>query len=157
MRSWWASLQASERRTLSLAAIALALVLSYLLLVKPLVQARAALRTQVSEQAIALVQVRTQMLARKTTRAAAPVLSSSAPSLLALADQALRAAKLEVGLKSINASGEGRVRMVLEGVNFDLLIATLEQLENTHQVQVVELSADAIAPNMVNVRLSISR
>lgn len=157
MRTWWAGLQASERRTLSFAAVALALLLVYLLLVKPLVQARAALRTQVSEQASALAQVRTRMLLRTNNRTAAPVLSSSAPSLLALADQALRAAKLEVGLKSINASGEGRVRLVLEGVNFDLLIATLEQLESTHQVHVVELSADAIAPNMVNVRLSISR
>ena len=157
MRAWWAGLQASERRTLSFAAVALTLALLYLAVVKPLVQARAALRTQVSEQASALLQVRTQMLLRKNNQAATPVLSSSAPSLLALADQALRAAKLEAGLKSINASGEGRVRLVLEGVNFDLLIATLEQLESTHQVHVVELSADAIAPNTVNVRLSISR
>ncbi len=83
--------------------------------------------------------------------------NQSATSLTALVDQSIRSKNLQGGLKNISTVPPNKVRLELGGVNFDVLMTLLEQLEHENQVQVLELSIDTLATSTVNAKVTLGR
>jgi type II secretory pathway component PulM len=162
LRQFWAGRSASERRTLSFAGAALALMLAYGGVYEPLHSAHQRLQAQVREQAIAIASAQALIAGR------GPLVKMQSPdgvSSLSIVDQAVRAANLQSGMKSINPSGEagseqgidGGVRLEFGGVNFEALAGVLEKLENERDMEVLELSLDAISAGTVSGKIMIAR
>jgi type II secretory pathway component PulM len=153
---FWQQRNASERRTLSISAALISVMLCYFVIYEPVHKAFASARSQIKSQAQALEQIRALM---KTRNAAAPThsVSTGDASLTALVDQSVRAKNLQSGLKNITPVPPNRVRIELGGVNFDVLMAMLEQLELDHQVQVVELAIDTLGTSTVNAKVTFAK
>ncbi len=83
--------------------------------------------------------------------------NQSASSLTAIVDQSIRGKNMQGGLKNITTVPPNKVRLELGGVNFDVLMTMLEQLEHESQVQVVELSIDTLGTSTVNAKVTLSR
>lgn len=142
--AWWRQRDARERWMLSVGAMLVAAMLLWAFAWKPLNDARAALvesngrlATDLATMRVAAAHMRGHVAGDDAARARA------GRSLLALADAGIREIGLSGGLKRIEPSGEGRVRVRLEAVAFDPLIGWLEALEREHGIRVGEMSATA--------------
>jgi type II secretory pathway component PulM len=160
LRQFWAGRSASERRTLSYAGAALALMLGYGGFYEPLHSGHQRLQAQVREQAIAIANAQALISGR------GPLVKMQSPdgvSSLSIVDQAVRAASLQSGMKSINPSSDSEqgigngVRLEFGGVNFEALAGVLEKLENEKDMEVLELSLDAISAGTVSGKIMIAR
>lgn len=155
-QQFWRARQASEQKTLKFAGILAAAMFAYFGVYEPSVKSFRSMRTQIERQEQALLELRARMALR---RAQAPTFQPvrSEASLSALADQQVRVNGMQSGLKNIASVGPNRVRMELGGVNFDVVVAMLEQMEREHQVQVVELAVDTLGTSTVNVKVTLSQ
>ena len=154
MKTWWASLQLRERRILSLAGALVAALLYWLLLLRPLEQARTEAIGAIStlQQANASVSgpVAAILSARKS---AAP---RAVRSLFALVDSSAREAGLMTAQTRVEPLGEDRVRVTMEGTNFDQMAAWLETLDRNESVDINEWSVDrALVPGLVNATMTL--
>lgn len=142
--AWWQQRDPRERRVLSFGAMLLFAMLLWAFVWKPLSDARAALVESNGRLATDLATMRIAA-ARMTGQLAGddPARARAGRSLLALADAGIREIGLSGGLKRIEPSGEGRVRVRLEAVSFDPLVGWLEKLEREHGIRVGEMSATA--------------
>ena len=166
LRSFWLHRNASERRTLSFAVILLILLVAFFGVYEPLRKAHARMVLQAQSQAVALKEISALMVTRTerqgltaqgTMGATLEAASQSASSLTALVDQNIRSKNLQGGLKNITTVPPNKVRLELGGVNFDVLMTMLEQLEHESQVQVLELSIDTLGTSTVNAKVTLSR
>lgn len=166
LRSFWLLRSASEKRTLSLAAVLLLAVLAFFGVYEPLRKAHARMFLQSQSQAIALKEISALMAARTvgqeltaqgTLGVNGEAASQSGSSLTALVDQSIRGKNLQGGLKNITTVPPNKVRLELGGVNFDVLMTLLEQLEHESQVQVSELSIDTLGSSTVNAKVTLIR
>ena len=153
---FWRARQPSEQRTLKLAAVLVTAMVAYFGVYEPLVKSFRSTRAQIERQERALVEVRALLAARQK---AVPVANfvRSETSLSALVDQQVRINGMQSGLKNISNVAPNRVRMELGGVNFDVVIAMLEQMEREHHVQVVELAIDTLGTSTVNVKATLTQ
>ena len=153
MKAWWDRLQSRERWIIGLAVpLALAL-LGWSLLWEPLGRQQRDLATRVAvlhEDLAWLRQSAAQLTVGSAQDAGVPRFTGSA---LSAVESGLQAARLNGGLKQLSPAGEGRVRVVLEGVSFDALVAWLEQLERDVGLGAEEFSARQTAPGMCDVTL----
>jgi len=154
MKAWWSSLQLRERRLLLLAAGLVIALLYWLVLLRPLDQARTQARGAIAtlQQANASVSgpVAAIMAARKM---AAP---RAVRSLFALVDSSAREAGLMTAQTRVEPLGEDRVRVTMEGTNFDQLAAWLEGLDRNENVDINEWSVDrALVPGIVNTTMTL--
>lgn len=155
MKALWQSFDPRLRPWLMLGAIAVVLLALHTLLWQPLRSWRAELEARYvgAQQDLALLEAAAPAL--RAGRSVRP--SGTEQSLLALADQSARAARLGVALKRIEPVDERQVRLWFEGVVFDALVAWLQELAASHGVRVVEASIDRTAPGSVNARLVLQR
>jgi general secretion pathway protein M len=155
-RVFWQQRNDSEKRTLIIASVLLSLMLGYFGVIEPVQKAFQSARAQIKSQAEALREIRARMQARS---AVAPqhISSTGDASLTALVDQSVRSKNMQSGMKSITPVPPNRVRIELGGVNFDVLMAMLEQLEQDHQVQVVELAIDTLGTSTVNAKVTFAK
>lgn len=152
---FWRARQASEQRTLKISAVLAAAMVSYFGIYEPLVKSFRTMQSQIERQERALVEVRALVAARQKVPVSNFVRGEA--SLSALADQQVRINGMQSGLKNIANVAPNRVRMELGGVNFDVVIAMLEQMEREHHVQVVELAIDTLGTSTVNVKVTLSQ
>lgn len=153
MKAWWDRLQARERWIVGLAAPLGLMVLGWSMLWEPLGRHRDALGQRVTalhEDLAWLRQHAAQLVGRDAQGAGVPRFTGSA---LSAVEAGLQAARLNGGLKQLSPAGEGRVRVVLEGVSFDALLAWLEQLERDVGLGAEEFSARQTAPGVCDVTL----
>lgn len=156
LAEFWRARQPSEQRTLKFSAVLAAAMVAYFGVYEPLVKSFRSMRGQIERQERALVEVRSLIAARQNT-AATPNFVRSEASLSALVDQQVRVNGMQSGLKNISAVAPNRVRIELGGVNFDVVIAMLEQMEREHHVQVVELAIDTLGTSTVNVKATLTQ
>ena len=166
LSNFWLLRSGSERRTLSLATVLLLAVVVFFGVYEPLRKAHARMVLQAQSQAAALKEISALMTARTARQGLGPTgalaanleaASQSASSLTALVDQSIRGKNLQGGLKNITTVPPNKVRLELGGVNFDVLMTMLEQLEHESQVQVSELSIDTLGTSTVNAKVTLSR
>ena len=145
MRAWYANLAERERRVVTLGAIA-ATVLLLLAIVLPLnrniTQARQRITTKQSD--LVFIQGAVGQIA-----GAGPGIGSAATgeSLVVLIDSSARESGLGKSLSSSQPTGDKGLRVRLDNVAFDALVAWLARLSQSHGVRVdsaeIESSGDA--------------
>ncbi len=154
MKAWWAGLQLRERRLLLLAA-AMMLALGYwMLLLRPLAVARADSRVAVES----LEKARAEAFAQAEAILAARVVAAPRPvrSLFALVDSSARQAGLMTAQTRVEPLAEDRVRVTMDGVNFDQMAAWIEGLDRDEGVDISEWSVDrALVPGVVNTAVTL--
>ncbi len=166
LRRSWLLRSTSEKRTLRVGAVLLLATVAFFGIFEPLRKAHARMVLQAQSQAAALKEISALMSARTARQGqGAPgamganldVANQGASSLTALVDQSIRGKNLQGGLKNITTVPPNKVRLELGGVNFDVLMTMLEQLEHDSQVQVLELSIDTLGTSTVNVKVTLGR
>ena len=166
LANFWLLRSASEKRTLSVSAILLVALVGFFGVYEPLRKSHARMVLQVQSQTIALKEISALMAARAARQgqtatgamaANLDVVNQSASSLTAIVDQSIRGKNMQGGLKNITTVPPNKVRLELGGVNFDVLMTLLEQLEHESQVQVLELSIDTLGTSTVNAKVTLSR
>lgn len=142
-QAWWQERQPRERRILAAGAAVCLLMLAWVFVHKPLVDARTALVQGNARLAADLAQMR--QIAHLHQGDAPGGSSASAPrggqSLLAVVDGGLRDLGLGPSLRRIEPAGEGRVRVRLEAVPFDPLVTWLETLAAGPGIDLAEIAA----------------
>ena len=171
LANFWLLRSASEKRTLSVSGVLLLVLVAFFGVYEPLRKTHARMVLQVQSQAVALKEISALMAARaarqgqtmpgQTTPGAfgaqLALANPSASSLTAVVDQSIRGKNMQGGLKNITTVPPNKVRLELGGVNFDVLMTLLEQLEHESQVQVLELSIDTLGTSTVNAKVTLSR
>jgi general secretion pathway protein M len=150
MMAFWQRLQTRERSILLLGVPLAILLLGWALLWQPLGRAQLELDKRVQQLNSDLAWMR-QSAAQLS--GATQVVPSFSGSALSAVETGLTAARLTAGLKQLSPVGEGRVRVVLEAVSFDALLAWLEQLERDFGLSAEEFSARQVAPGASDVTL----
>jgi type II secretory pathway component PulM len=155
---FWRERSVSERRTLSIAASLLLLMLAFQLLLKPWLSWQRALQTETELQASQLIELRRLMQSRQLpTQAPSAAVQSAAISLPALVERELTQAGVKSALKKLDPIDNEQVRVELGGVNFNQTVTVLEKLAREQKVQIEELSVDAVAPSTVTARFTLKR
>ena len=152
MRTWYANLAERERRVLILGA-AVGVVLVLLAIILPLnrniAQARQRITTKQGD--LAFIQEATPQLA-----AAGPGSGEAATgeSLVVLIDTSARESGIGKSLSSSQATADKGLRIRLENVPFDALVAWLARLTQSHGVRVETAEIEAAGePGLVNAGL----
>jgi general secretion pathway protein M len=152
MRTWYANLAERERRVVTLGAAA-GVVLVLLAIILPLnrniAQARQRITTKQGD--LAFIQEATPQLA-----AAGPGSGEAATgeSLVVLIDTSARESGIGKSLSSSQATADKGLRIRLENVPFDALVAWLARLTQSHGVRVETAEIEAAGePGLVNAGL----
>ena len=152
MRAWYANLAERERRVVTLGAV-VGVVLLLLAIVLPLnrniAQARQRITTKQAD--LAFIQDATPQLA-----AAGPggATAATGESLVVLIDSTARESGIGKSLSSSQATPDKGLRIRLENVPFDALVAWLARLSQSHGVRVESAEIEAAGePGLVNAGL----
>jgi general secretion pathway protein M len=152
MRTWYANLAERERRVVTLGAAA-GVVIVLLAIILPLnrniAQARQRITTKQGD--LAFIQEATPQLA-----AAGPGSGEAATgeSLVVLIDTSARESGIGKSLSSSQATADKGLRIRLENVPFDALVAWLARLTQSHGVRVESAEIEAAGePGLVNAGL----
>jgi len=157
MRAWWQSLQIRERGLLMVGVAALALLLVYMAVLRPLNAARVRLDSSLASLEQSLVVARPQANAILAARSGGAAVPAVGPSLLALADSSARDAGLKDSLKSLTPLDDKRVKVDLEVADFDVMVAWIEKLDGAHGIDVVEWSVNReLVPGKVSSRMILN-
>jgi general secretion pathway protein M len=158
-RAWWGALAPREQRVLGVGAVALTLILLYLLAFEPFVQARRE-RMQALEDARALA-VTLETLAVEVQRqrgAGGGAILGANQSLLSIVDQSRRASSLTKPPSRLQPEGDAIVRIWLEDVPFDALLRWLADLQLRYGVRVDTADIERESgPGLVNARVTLTR
>ena len=152
MRAWYSNLAERERRVVTLGA-AVGVVLLLLAIILPLnrniAQARQRITTKQGD--LAFIQDATPQLA-----AAGPGSGEAATgeSLVVLIDSSARESGIGKSLSSSQATADKGLRIRLDNVPFDALVAWLARLTQSHGVRVESAEIEAAGePGLVNAGL----
>lgn len=146
MKDFIANLSDSERRTLIIASIVLALLAGYAFAWSPLMGSVERMRASVEQQRTNVAWMNAtaqeaQSLLRARTGAAQAV-SRAGQSLLAVVDQTARREKLGPALKRIEPRGQDEVRVRLEDAVFDDMVTWLSALQTRYGVLIDSVAID---------------
>ena len=152
MRAWYANLAERERRVVTLGAVA-GVVLLLLAIILPLNRSVAQARQRITTKQgdLAFIQNATPQLA-----AAGPAAGDAATgeSLVVLIDNSARESGIGKSLSSSQATADKGLRIRLENVPFDALVAWLARLSQSHGVRVETAEIEAAGePGLVNAGL----
>ncbi|MBK8070140.1 MAG: type II secretion system protein M [Rhodanobacteraceae bacterium] len=154
MKAWWASLQERERRLLTVLGVLAAALLWWLMLLRPLEAARSSAQAAVATLNQQRGEARAQadaILASRHAAAPRPV-----RSLFALIDSSARDAGLMNAQTRIEPLAENRVRVIMDGTDFDRLSTWLETLDRDEGIDISEWSVDrALVPGVVNATMTL--
>lgn len=156
LRGLWAGLAERERRVVGAGAIALGLILVYLLVWEPLAGART--QRVLDLQAARAVAVQLEDLAGVAGHAGRPAVQGQEQSLLAIVDQSRKTSALTKPPSRLQPEGDTIVRIWLEDVPFDALVRWLGDLQTRYGVRVDAADIERESgPGLVNARLTLMR
>jgi general secretion pathway protein M len=141
MSSFFANLDGRERLTLLLGVGALALILSYLLVLEPFYSNRDSFRQEISAKEAELAWM--HMAAREVRQIGRATAPAGGPgrtrSPLSAIDGSARQLGLGQALKRVEPAGRDEVRVWLEEAPFDEIMRWLALLKNTHGIEAAEV------------------
>ncbi len=153
----WNALRPRERILVAAAAVLVFLTLFYLVLWEPLHQDHQRLQRQVEEQQALRqwIQARAAEVRALRGGSTAPAAKKRGDSLLGVIDRTARGADLKGKVSRIEPDGDRRVRVWLDGVEFDALARWLDRLRKEYGLQVASAVIDREGPGRVSARLVI--
>jgi general secretion pathway protein M len=155
-RTWWSGLAERERQVLAVGAVALGLILAYLLVWEPLAGARQQQQTDL--QAARALAGQLESLAPLAPRGGAAAVSGAGQSLLAVIDQTRKTSAITKPPSRLQPQGDDTVRIWLEDVPFDALLRWLGELQARYGVRVDDADIERESgPGLVNARLTLVR
>lgn len=149
----WQQLGPRERMVLGGGGLLVLLLLGWAFVWQPLERTAQSLGSRVATLQTDVAWMRQTAAQIASQQATAAPNASFGGSPLSVVEGGLTAARLNAGLKQLSPVGEGRVRVVLEGVAFDALIDWLEQLDREFGLSPEEFSAQQKAPGAVDATL----
>lgn len=158
MKAWWTALGTRERLILIGGALVLLPLLLWALLWQPLANGVQRLETEVAAQRESLQWMRNAAVELQQLRGQSAQASAGlgGRSLLAVIDQAARAAGLGSGIKRIEPDGSSAVRARLEGVSFDAVVKWLDDMSRQFGVSATLVSIERTqSAGQVNARLTL--
>lgn len=158
MRAWFDSLGTRERMILAAAVALLIPLLVWALLWQPLAGSVQRLEDEVAQQRETLVWMQRSAAEVKQLRGSGDTAAAGlgGRSLLAAVDQSARTAGLGSGVKRIEPESADAVRVTLEGVSFDTVLAWLDALGREFGVAAGMVSVEREAvPGQVRMRLTL--
>ena len=155
LRTYWQGLAPRERRFLGGGAVALVLILGYVLVWSPYREAVAGLREDVAAQREQLAWMHQAAAQVERLRAERPENGDTGRgSLLSRVDRTARGQGLGEAVQRVRPDGNGRVRVWLEAAAFDRMVRWLGELERRGGVRVAELVVNrGDAPGRVGARI----
>lgn len=150
-REYWSGLQPREQRVLGAGAIALALILIYVLIIDPVSSELTRLRDSVATQQEELGWMRQAAVEVKSLMGTTPRASGrSGQSAMSAIDAAARKYGLGKALKQLSPNA-GKVRVRLEGAGFDAMLQWLGELSEKQGIGVDTLTMERLPdPGLVN-------
>ena len=155
LKEWWH--QASSRDQLAIVALGfcLGVYILFSLILKPAWEMRDKQINSNNSQLAALERVR-DLAAQWANRGGSSSRSRAGGSLVEIVDNSLRQNKLR--LSNMQPSGSNAVRLRLEAVEFNALIAWLNQMETQQKLSIKEISiAGSKDAGMVSANLRLQR
>ncbi len=155
MLQWWENLLPREKVALAAGALALGVLLLYLL-VQPLLGKRSRLREDVNSRRAELIWMRE---AAKEIAQSAPALPQGAANSqpLQIIDQAARENHLSAQLKRLEPGSGGEIKVWLNNAAHVDLIRWLRQLSATGRLAITNLNIEkGSAPGLVNAQLTLN-
>ncbi len=159
MNSWWAGLAPRERIILIAGLAVLGFLLVWLVVVEPVVNQRADLRSEVMQLTAdhtwmqqTAVEVRRRAGMQRDSQ---PAPTGVGGSVLTLIEVSANAANIKDAIERVQPEGEG-ARLWFDSVAFDTLVRWLAELEQRQGLLVSQLAVDAgVEPGMVSARVMV--
>jgi len=159
MKEWLESLEERERLLVTVAAVALLLLLAYALLWSPFYSGYTRLQgTVVAQRETAQwMEQSVQRLQQLKQGSGAAQQGLGGQSLLALADSTARAQGLAGALKRVEPEGSSNVKVWLENAAFDTLVQWLAGLGTSYGIHAETVTMERVdgAPGRVNARMTL--
>ncbi|HWJ06824.1 MAG TPA: type II secretion system protein GspM [Steroidobacteraceae bacterium] len=155
VRDWLANLSPRERNLVYAAGALLGVALLYLVLVLPFTTTTRKLSARVEQKTSDLAWMR--QAAPQAMAAAGLASRNTGESLVVIVDRTAREAGLGTALRDQSPSGDGGVRLRLEGASFDTLITWLVSLQQQYGVAVDIAMIDAVGPGLVNATFGLTQ
>jgi general secretion pathway protein M len=154
LKNWFLQNSPRKQLALSIGALITAVVLLYMVAISPLAKNRDRQLTNnqaLVSQLIELRRLAAELLGRLESGGAQPL------NLAQLTNQSLRSHNLR--MEDFQPTGDTSVRIRLANVEFNSVIAWLDELENKEGVQISEISVtgDAIEGLLSNVTVKLAR
>lgn len=155
VRDWLANLSPRERNLVYLAGGLLAIALLYLALVLPFTASTRKLSSRVEQKTADLTWMR--QAAPQAMAAAGAATRNTGESLVVVVDRTAREAGLGGALRDQSPSGDGGVRLRIEGAAFDTLVTWLATLQQQHGVAIDFAMIDSVGPGLVNATFGLTQ
>lgn len=147
-------LQRNEQIALLAAGLLLALLLVWLLLIRPFEKQREQLHRNIAAAEANLAQV--QDMVKAIQRQGAAVSAPSGESINAVVEASAR--QLGLTLNNIQPGSAGNVRVHLGKANYTAFMQWLQDLEFTHQIIIKEMSVvPSDEPGLINANLRLQK
>jgi general secretion pathway protein M len=156
VRSWLDNLAERERKLVYAGAALAAIVLLYLLLVLPFQTASHRFSQRLDKKQTDLAWMR-QVAPQVAAAAGGGGAIESDESLVVLVDRTAREAGLGSSLRDQSPDRNNALRLRLEAVSFDAMVAWLASLQNQYGVTIEAATIDGASPGLVNASLTLSR
>ncbi|MBT2971424.1 MAG: hypothetical protein B6D72_18225 [gamma proteobacterium symbiont of Ctena orbiculata] len=159
MKEWWQSKTPQEHMAMIIGAVAVLLLLVYLLMWRPFTQALEKKALLVESQQITLNWMQDNLdLVRSLRSQQRGSGSSSNEALLTLVDKTAKRIRLRQQIQRIKPQGDNAVQLWIEEAPFDTIMKWLGQLTLTHAIEIDSLTIDRQEKQgLVNARLVLQR
>ena len=157
-KQWWDNLHERERKIVLFGAIALIIVLVYLIIWSPLSDAVAQRKKAVHSQQALLHYLHGASVEIQTLKAQgiSTSISPAQTDLLTLVEQSASSQQLSTYLKQVEQPQPNQISLTFDNVPFDNLLRWLEMLSTTHGVNVIQMNATRLGtPGLANVTMTL--
>lgn len=156
LKQYWDRLQARERRVLLVGAVALVLLILYAVVWEPLVDGRARLAREVTEQRALLAWMEQSAREVQVLRGNQASQGLGGQSLMSVVDRTARAEGLGEVLERVQPDGEKAVRVWLTQAPFDQSLRWLDKLTTIQGVRITGLVVErGETPGKADLRITL--
>ena len=160
MKNWLNTLSPRERALVTYGSIAVALVLLWLLVLKPLYNNKLRLNKFIKQQqtTLAIMQGQSLVIKQLQKQKSAKPKNTSTQNPQQLIEKSLQTWRLKKALERMQSQGTG-VRLILKNANADRVMRFLHELENSHSLTISNMSIDSDnkESGFADFRLTIKR
>jgi general secretion pathway protein M len=156
VRAWFDNLAERERKLVYVAGGFAAIALLYLVLVLPFQTATHRLSQRLEKKQVDLAWMR-QVAPQVGSAGASAGAADSDESLVVLVDRTARDAGLGNSLRDQSPDRDNSLRLRLEGVPFDAMVAWLATLQSQYGVAIEAAIIDGTGPGVVNANVTLGR